>query len=139
MARGERIRRKEHSNIKFTDRTTPVKGIISLILAVVSLALLVFLLVQSVKMIDAGLLAESLEQTEAVTDAATGEVADSATSLRLGAGGFLALLLSLTGLILGIRCFSMHNIYRHLPIAGTIGNGVVLILFVALYVMGLVG
>ena len=117
MARGERIRRKEHSNIKFTDRTTPIKGILSLILAVASLALLVFLLVQSVKMIDAGL----------------------TTGLQLGAGGFLALLLSLIGLILGIRCFSMHNIYRHLPVAGTISNSVVVILLVALYVLGLVG
>lgn len=111
MALGEIIRKKERSEIRFSDKIRPKKAVFSLLLAALSLILMAAMIILS-----------ALAKGEA--------------PLYVGAGGAAALVLSFLGFILALRCFRLENIYYGMPVAGSLLNGVVMLAWLAVYVGG---
>lgn len=111
MALGEVIGKKEHGEVKFTNRVRPGKGIASVVLAILAICLMSAMIVWST-------------------------VLDGNGEILLGAGGMVALLLTIIGFILSIRCFRMENIYYGTPICGLALNSVFLLAFLTLYAFG---
>lgn len=50
--------------------------------------------------------------------------------------GFLNLIVSIVGFVLAFRCFKEEEIYKTTPTFGVVINGVVLVSYVALYILG---
>ena len=64
--------------------------------------------------------------------------ASGTTPLSYGIIGMICALVSLVGLIVSIRATQEHDIYMSVPIAGMIVNGIAFVLYVIIYVLGLV-
>ena len=113
MELGEVISKRERGEIKFSGRTTPKKGIISVSLGVLSLATILAMIILS---------------------AAAGGQGD----WYLGVGGLLSLAMAVAGFVLAVRCFKMDDIYYGTPTGGAILNGVLMLGELALYVVGII-
>lgn len=111
MALGEIIKKKKHKNVKFSDKTRPKKAVVSLFFALAGCILMGVMI--------------GLSAAE-----------DGQGGILLGAGGFGALLLAVIGIILAVRCFKMDNIYYGMPVVGAVWNGILILAFSAMYVVG---
>lgn len=113
MALGEVIKKKERRNVKFSDKRRPKKAIFSLLLAFAGCILMGTMIVVSAS-------------------------EDGNAGLMVGAGGFGALLLAAMGMFLAVRCFRMKDIYYGMPVVGAVWNGILVVAFAVVYVMGFV-
>ena len=125
-SRGDMIRRRNRSSIKFTDRRIPKKSMFALAFGVIALALLIILLVLTSQAI--------LEETGNVIL----PLLNPESELHVGIAGLGALGLSALGVGLSLASFRRSAYYITLPIISLSVNGVILLVTIALYVIGLV-
>lgn len=97
--------------IRFTDKTHPTMGIISVIIGAVSWAALIALCVLSYS---------------------TG----GKSGLISGVCGILVLMVAILGFIFAARCYKKEDIYIMTPVAGSLLNGFMIVICVILYVIG---
>lgn len=107
------IRIGKRRKIQFTDKRHPAIGIISTIIAVLSFVLMIALCVTS-----------SLEKGNG--------------GIMYGYLGVFNFILSLTGFIFALRCYRKEDIYLTTPMAGSLLNGVIIVLYMILYFWGTV-
>lgn len=98
---------------KFTGRSHSVKGLISLVIAIVTL--LTFFVISVVSSFSKG-----------------------NGGLILGVIGILLFILSTTGFILGIKACKEKEIFYKAPVTGMVINGLLSILFFILYMVGII-
>lgn len=98
-------------NYKFTDREHSVKGIISLILGMISI--IAFVIISYLSSLSAG-----------------------NGGIGYGLAGLLLFAVACTGLFLGIQSCKEKDIYYNAPIAGLTINGLFACLYFILYIMG---
>ena len=98
--------------MRFSDKKHSVRGIISLLISIISILLLGILFYFS-----------SLAKGEGGS--------------LLGAIGLILLIFSSAGFILAIKAYKEKDIYYQAPILGSILNGVIFIVLFILYIMGL--
>lgn len=101
----------KRKKIQFTDRSHPTLGIISIILGVVAMGSLITLCVQS------------------------GNTQGN-SGLIIGVLGMLAMIMSIVGFFLAIRCYRRDDIYMVTPTIGSIVNGIMVIVFLLLFFIG---
>jgi hypothetical protein len=107
------VRFGSRKKIQFTDKTHPAGGILSVVIAVLSLAgLLALCLVSSSEKGNSGILA--------------------------GVFGLLLLLAGITGFVMAAKCYKKDDIYMATPALGTVLNGVLILFCLLLYIMGTV-
>lgn len=108
--------RKRHRayNYKFTEKTHSVKGILGLILAVLSMILGIAMIVISFENGGNG-------------------------TIYLGSGGVLSLLIALTAFALAVVSMKEEERYRLFPMAATITSVLALVCWIGLYVVGILG
>lgn len=107
------MKTKRRKVIDFTGRNHSVKGIMSFVLGLLIL-------------ISAGALMIISSYSE------------GKAGIWLGYLGFLLTIFSLLGFILGIKSCKEKEIYFTAPISGMILNGVLLVMFIILYLLGLI-
>lgn len=105
------VRFGKRKRIRFSDRTHPVAGIVSTIIGVVSLSVLVVLCVVS-------------------------EKARGNAGIEVGAVGILSLIASTVGFVIATRCYRKEDIYMTMPTIGSILNGVLVIVYLLLFFVG---
>lgn len=101
----------KRKKIQFTDRVHPVMGIVSLIMGVVAMGGLITLCILS------------------------GNTKGN-SGLIVGVMGMLAMLMSIVGFFLAIKCYRRDDIYMVTPTLGSIVNGIMVIIFLLLFFMG---
>ena len=97
--------------IRFTDKSHPKMGIVSLIIGVLSWAALIALCVISYS-----------------TKGHSGLIA--------GVCGILIFIAATLGFIFSVRCYKLEDIYMVTPAAGSLLNGFMMVICVFLYVIG---
>lgn len=107
------VRFGSRKKIQFTDKTHPVGGILSVVIASLSLA---------------GLVALCL-----VSSSAKGN-----SGILSGVFGLLLLLAGIIGFVLAAKCYKKDDIYMATPALGTVMNGVLILFCLLLYIMGTV-
>lgn len=105
------IRIGKRRKIQFTDKRHPAIGIISTIIAVFSFVLMFTLCISS-------------------------SLAKGNGGIMYGYLGVLNFIMSLTGFILALRCYRKEDIYLTTPMAGSLLNGVIIVLYMILYFWG---
>ena len=105
------MKRKKDS-FKFSGRSHSAKGIISVILAVISLLSI-------------------------ITSSIISAISHGDGGIFLGVAGITALFISLAGFIIGIKGSLEKEIYYTAPVTGMILNGLLFLLFFVLYVVGI--
>ncbi len=119
MARDKRdreyrkIQKRRQRHYKFSDKTTPIQGILSFVLGIAALI--------------TGLAGSIYSYTQAGN-----------AGLWVGAAGFIAMLTSIFGLILGLTCFRKREIHYFFPVTGSILCGIFAFAYLILYLMGVV-
>lgn len=106
-----RIRIGKRRKIQFTDKKHPKRGIVSSVIATASLIMMCALFIGSSHV-------------------------KGQAGISYGYLGFLNLIVSIVGLVLAFRCFKEEEIYKITPTFGVAVNGIVLISYVALYILG---
>lgn len=109
MSGVELLKRKTY---KFTDKKQSVKGIVSTVFFVIAVAMVVFAVYISF------------------------ENKGNAT-VEIGALGMQALLVSVTGFIIGIYSFKEDSIFLRFPWIGTVGNAVVWLFLLGVILVGI--
>lgn len=104
--------KRKKDNFKFSGRSHSVRGFISVILAVISL---LSILVSSI----------------------LSALSHGQGGLILGFVGITAFFVSLVGFVLGIKACQEKEIYYIAPITGMTSNGILVICYFVLYVMGI--
>lgn len=107
------IRFGKRRRIRFTDKTHPAAGILSVVMGTVAWIVLIILVM--------------------ISGAAGGK-----SGLVLGVAGLLDLVFSAVGFWLAMRCYKKEDIYMTTPVAGTVLNGLLVLGLVILYVIGAV-
>lgn len=107
------VRFGSRKKIQFTDKTHPAGGIISVVIAALSLAALVALCLLS-----------------------SSEKGNS--GIFVGVSGLLLLLAGIIGFVLAAKCYKRDDIYMATPALGTVMNGVLVLFCLLLYIMGTV-
>jgi hypothetical protein len=107
------IRFGKRRRIRFTDKTHPAAGILSVVMGTVAWIVLIILVM--------------------ISGAAGGK-----SGLALGVAGLLDLVFSAVGFWLAMRCYKKEDIYMTTPAAGTVLNGLLVLGLVILYVIGAV-
>lgn len=108
------IRIGKRRKIQFTDKKHPFIGIVSMLIAVLSLVFIIALFVCS-----------SMEKGRG--------------GIHYGYLGILNLVLSAVGFVLSLRCYKKEEIYMTCPAIGSVLNGLIIILYLILYFQGAVG
>lgn len=99
--------------LKFSDKKHSVKGIIALIISIMSIILLLVLFyLSALSSGDGGLL--------------------------LGTIGILILIFSVIGFILAYQGYKEKDVYYHGPVAGIILNGIMFLILFIIYIVGLI-
>ena len=106
-----KIRIRKKRKIQFTDKKHPLAGIISTLIAFVSLFLMIGLFIHS-----------GMEKGNG--------------GLMYGYLGVLNLVLSLAEFILSLRCYKKEEVYMLTATIGSVLNGIIVILFLVLYFWG---
>lgn len=106
-----KIRIGKRRKIQFTDKKHPIMGIFSLLMAVISLVLMIALFIFS-----------GMEGGKG--------------GIVYGYLGIINFVLSAIGFILALRCFRKEDIYMTTPTAGSILNGIIIIIYLILYFWG---
>lgn len=110
----KRVRKGKDRRIDFTRKVNPVRGIVSLIISIVS-----FL----------GLIALSIVSA----------VYGGNAGLAVGIAGVLLFLVNITGFILAATCLKMYNVNLKITRAGIIGNAFMIVSYISLYIVGIFG
>ncbi len=97
--------------IQFTDREHPFRGILSAVIGMLSFLFMLGLFIGAGNAKGSG-----------------GEI--------YGYLGTINVLAAVAGVILGMQCFRMEDIYIRYPVIGTILNGVVTLSLISLYILG---
>lgn len=106
-----KIRIGKRHKIQFTDKKHPFIGVLSMIIAIVSLVSMIVLFICS------------------GTEKGNG-------GILYGYFGLLNLILSVLGFIFALRCFRREDIYMTTPTVGSILNGAIIIIYLILYFLG---
>lgn len=107
-------KKKYKKNYKFSDKTHPIMGILSVIIAIIGLITFGTICMQS-------------------------GLQNGSTTFVMGLIGVLLFVVSIVGFILAIKSFKKNEIHYRFPILGLLLNGFMMVLFITLYVLGLVG
>lgn len=102
---------KKKGNYKFSDKVHPIKGIISVVFAAISIGAVILLPYLSSKTGGNG-------------------------GIVFGAAGMAALILCVFGFVLGIKSLKQKDIYYSLPIVGTLLNGILFAVYFVIYMIG---
>lgn len=105
------VRFGKRRRIRFSDRTHPVTGIVSTIIGVVSLSILVILCIIS-------------------------EKAGGNAGIAIGVVGILSFIASVIGFVIATRCYRKEDIYMTMPTIGSILNGMLVIVYLLLFFVG---
>ncbi|MFV0341693.1 MAG: DUF6142 family protein [Anaerocolumna sp.] len=105
------MKRKKDS-FKFSGRSHSLRGVISVVLAIISLLLI-------------------------MTSTILSTISHGNGGMYLGAVGILAFIVSLGGFILGIKACLEKEIYYTAPLVGMIINGLLFIFYFILYMVGI--
>ena len=105
------IRYGKNKRIQFTDRSHPTMGIVSVVRGLGALVALIALCIFSSK-------------------------AKGNSGLAIGAIGTLAMIMSIIGFILSIKCYQKEDISRVLPTVVSVLNGILVITFLLLVFIG---
>ncbi|MDR1700338.1 MAG: DUF6142 family protein [Lachnoclostridium sp.] len=97
--------------IQFTDKVHPLRGIVSTIIGILSLLFMLGLFIGAGNAKGLG-----------------GEI--------YGYLGTFNVIAAVTGFIMGLLCFRMEDIFIRFPIIGTVLNGIVSFVLIALYILG---
>lgn len=108
------MKKRRRINYKFTERNHSVKGIVSLLFALLSIILVMIMIVISFLNKGNG-------------------------SMYLGSGGVLSLLIAMLAFVLAIQSMGEEKSYRLFPITATLVSGLALMGGVSLYVVGFLG
>lgn len=115
MIGGKRLhmgkRARSRSNFKFSDRIHPITGIISVALAVLSSVMIIGLFVSSSQ-------------------------SDGKGGILLGLAGLLALIISSVGMFFSVIALKKEDIHYRFPVLGAILNGLLIIIYLILYIYG---
>ena len=106
-----RIRIGKRRKIQFTDKKHPFIGIISMLIAFISLVFIIGLFVSS-----------GMEKGNG--------------GILYGYLGIVNLLLAAVGFILSLRCYRKEEIYMTTPAIGSVLNGIIIIMDLILYIQG---
>lgn len=98
--------------ISFSEKKHSVKGIISLVIGIISIITLFVLFHFSA-------------------------LADGNGDIVLGLVGVILFLLSITGIVLGYQGYKEKDVYYYIPVIGIILNGIMFIILFLLYIVGL--
>ena len=107
----ERVIRARSDKYKFSIKTHPMDGIISFTMGIVSFIILVLSCYFSWKN--------------------RGEV-----GISIGIIGMLAFFISIVGVVFSFNALQKRDVHLHFPVIGGIVNGVLTILYLAIYAMG---
>lgn len=107
-------KKKHRRNYKFSNKTHPISGIISVLIAILELTIFGWICIQS-------------------------GLKDGSTTFAMGLIGILLLLISVLGFVLAAKSFKKNDIHFRCPMIGLVLNGVMIVLLITLYVLGLVG
>lgn len=105
------MRRRRRRNYKFTEKTQSKRGITALLLAMISLAVLVFVIVNSFQNRGAG-------------------------SMYLGSAGVASMLVGVVAVVLAIGSLREENSFKFFPYMATIMSFLATGVWLALYVVG---
>lgn len=105
------IRFGKQKRIRFSDKTHPTRGIVSVGLGILSLIVLVVLCF--------------------VSGSAKGNA-----GIGIGFAGIWALGMSVVGFVLALRCSREEDIYMVTPAVGAVMNGVLTLIFMMLFIKG---
>lgn len=106
-----RIRIGKRRKIQFTDKKHPFIGIVSMIIAFISLIGMIALFVGS-------------------------GMAKGNAGILYGYLGIVNLIVSVVGFVLSLRCYRKEDVYMTTPAVGSVLNGIIIILFLILYFEG---
>ncbi len=106
-----KIRIGKRHKIQFTDKKHPFIGVLSMIIAIVSLLMMIVLFICS------------------GTEKGNG-------GILYGYLGILNLILSVIGFIFALRCSNREDIYMTTPTVGSVLNGAIIIIYLILYFLG---
>ncbi len=112
MQRGAALFLRKKESFKFSDKKHSVRGLISLVMGILScVCLLVLFYISSLS-------------------AGNG-------SLLLGAVGLVMCVLSIVGFIIGVKACKEKEIYYNVPIIGLVLNGFLSVIYLILYMLGI--
>ncbi len=106
-----KIRIGKRRKIQFTDKKHLFIGIVSMLIAVLSLIFIIALFICS-----------SMEKGRG--------------GIQYGYLGIVNLALSVVGFVLSLRCYKKEDIYMTCPAVGSVLNGIIIILYLILYFQG---
>lgn len=106
-----RIRIGKRRKIQFTDKKHPFAGIVSMLIAYISLIFMAALCISS-----------GMERGHG--------------GILYGYLGIVNLILSSIGFILSLRCYKKEDVYMTTPAIGSLLNGIIIILCLILYFQG---
>lgn len=105
------VRFGNRKRIRFSDKSHPKRGIVSVILGVLAIVILLALcIVSGTKKGNAG--------------------------IEIGVMGLATMILSVIGFVLAIRSSKEEDIYHVTPAVGSILNGILILLFMVLFIRG---
>lgn len=104
--------KRKKDNFKFSGRSHSTKGIISVILAAISLC---------------SIISSSIIST----------ISHGNGGIFLGVIGVIALFISLVGFIFGIKGSLEKEVYYTVPVVGMIVNGILFLFYFVLYIVGI--
>ncbi len=105
------IRIGKRRRIQFTDKKHPFWGIVASLLALGALVMMVVLFVCAGNARGQG-------------------------GIAYGYLGICNLVLSIVGFVMALRCYKQDDIYLTTPTIGSIVNGIIIIIYLILYIMG---
>lgn len=108
----EKRKKKRKKRYKFSDKIHPFSAILSVGGAIIAFVILIILCIKA------------------------SQIKEGA-SLIYGAFGMIAMLISLLGLLAAILCFKRKEIHYFFPLVGTITNGILSLIFIIIYIMGM--
>ncbi len=106
-----RVRIGKRRKIQFTDKKHPVMGIISTIIAVLVFVLMLGLFISS-------------------------GMNGGNGGIIYGYLGLLNLALAVVGFVIALRCYRKEDIYMTTPAVGSLVNGGIIIIYLILYILG---
>lgn len=106
------MKKNKQEGYKFSDKTHPLPAVLSVVIGAAALIMLLFLIIRSGMMGGEG-------------------------GLSFGTAGVIMLLLAMAGLIMAGLSFRKHEIHYVFPVIGVAMNSVLTILYVVIYIAGI--
>lgn len=105
------IRFGRQRKIRFTDKKHPTRGVISFLIAVVSLIFMISLFIGSSRAAGNG-------------------------GIAYGYLGLLNFAIAVAGFVMALRCYKLEDIYMTTPAIGSVVNGCIALIYLFLYFLG---